>query len=204
MSNRWFLLCPATQTQSSRHIIILDGLTHPYGWFQLEWPESWRTINIAAKELTPIVIAAALWGHYWKRSCVFFRGDNLAVVHILNSRTSKDNLLMHLLRCLLFYAALFGFQFIAKHVPGVLNVAADAISRNNTSLFLSLVPQIPMVAIPQPVLDLLIIEKPNWGSISRIKLFTRSLSRHENKETDHNWLYYCPNEVPCLLLLIIL
>ena len=31
-------------------------------WFQLEWYPSWRSVNIAAKELVPIVISAAVWG----------------------------------------------------------------------------------------------------------------------------------------------
>ena len=44
---------------------------------------------------------------------------------------------MHLLRCLVFYAAFFGFQFMAKHVPGVLNTAADEISRLTFSLSVS-------------------------------------------------------------------
>ena len=32
-----------------------------YGWFQVCWPESWEATHIAAKELVPIVGAAALW-----------------------------------------------------------------------------------------------------------------------------------------------
>ena len=34
-------------------------------WFQASWPPSWEAINITAKELVPIVIAAALWGSQW-------------------------------------------------------------------------------------------------------------------------------------------
>lgn len=148
-----------------------------HGWFQLKWPEDWNPLGIAAKELVPVVIAAALWGHHWKRTCVCFRSDNMAVVDVLRSRTSRDRLLMHLLRCLVFYAAYFGFQFIAKHIPGVLNTAADAISRNNISLFLSVCPQVPRVIIPQPVVDLLVVRRPNWGSEDWTRLFKHSLIR---------------------------
>ena len=69
----------------------------------------------------------------------------MAVVHLLRSRTSPDVLLMHLLRCTSFYAAYYGFTFVSKHIPGVLNTAADAISRDNIPLFLSLVPQVARV-----------------------------------------------------------
>lgn len=44
---------------------------------------------------------------------------------------------MHLLQCLVFYAASFGFHFLAEHVSGPISTATDAISRNNIQLFLS-------------------------------------------------------------------
>ena len=33
-----------------------------YRWFQGSWPVTWNSINITAKELLPIVLAAAIWG----------------------------------------------------------------------------------------------------------------------------------------------
>ena len=86
-----------------------------HGWFQIEWTESWQSISITGKELAPIVVAAALWGHQWRRSCVRFRSDNMAVVSIFKTRTARHPLLMHLLRCFVFYAASY---FISEHVPG--------------------------------------------------------------------------------------
>jgi len=37
-------------------------------WFQLAWSDTACTMetNIATKELTPIVMAAAMWGRYWE------------------------------------------------------------------------------------------------------------------------------------------
>ena len=84
--------------------------------------------SIAYKELFPIVIAAIIWGGLWGQRTVCFHCDNLAVVTILNSRTSKDSLIMHLLRNLLMSAAYFDFTFCAQHVPGVENKIADALS----------------------------------------------------------------------------
>ena len=91
-----------------------------HGWFQIVWPESWQSVSIAGKELAPIVVAAALWGHQWRRSRIRFRSDNMAVVTILNTCTARDPLLMHLLRCLVFYAASFRFHFMSEHIPGSL------------------------------------------------------------------------------------
>ena len=83
---------------------------------------------------------------------------------------------MHFLRCLPFYAANYRFTFEAAHIPGTQNVAADAISRNNIPLFLSLQPQAPQVMIPQSVMELLITRQPDWGSHTWTHLFNASLN----------------------------
>ena len=61
------------------------GFWAAHGWFQVQWQESWLAIHITAKELLPIVIASALWGHRWTQQRVRFRSDNSAVVCLLNS-----------------------------------------------------------------------------------------------------------------------
>ena len=63
------------------------------------------------------------------RGMFCFCSDNGAVVHMLNSRTSKIPCLMRLLRHLLLSAARHSFSFSAQHVPGVNNQLADALSR---------------------------------------------------------------------------
>ena len=104
------------------------------GWFQLQWPASRRPVNVAAKELVPVVIATAVWGHCWTGKGDCFRCDNMAAVSVLNTRTLHNQLLMHLLRCLSFFAAYFRFDIKAPHIPGVLNTAADAIISHYFSL----------------------------------------------------------------------
>ena len=150
------------------------AFSQDHGWFQLEWPHTWDTAHIAAKELVPIVVAAAIWGPAWHRRQVSFRSDNMSVVEVLRSGTTREPLLMHLLRCFVFYAAVYHFSFTAVHVPGTLNGAADALSRNNLPLFVSLFPQMPQVPIPQPVRDLIVDVRPNWGSQEWTDLFTHS------------------------------
>ena len=145
------------------------------GWFQLQWPADWHAVHITAKELVPVMLASALWGSLWTRQRISFRSDNMAVVELLNSCTSHDLLLMHMLRCLVFYSAYYRFQITAEHIPGILNTAADAISRNNISLFQSLVPQTPPVALPQTMVDLIVNNRPDWGSHRWTHLFTSSL-----------------------------
>ncbi len=152
-----------------------------YGWFQLEWPPSWQEFNITAKELVPVVVAASLWGPRWRHQCVCFRSDNMAVVDLLRCRTSRDPLLMHLLHCLVFYASTYIFDFMAVHIPGVHNTAADALSRNNLTLFSSLFPQIARVIPPQAVVDLLVQSRPDWGSQTWTDLFRSSLTKESQE-----------------------
>ena len=45
-------------------------------WLQLPWPETWARMNIAVKELLPIVLAATVWGHNWAGHHILFLSDN--------------------------------------------------------------------------------------------------------------------------------
>ena len=103
--------------------------------------------------------------------------DNQAVVHVVNSGYSKDKDLMHLLRCMFFFRAHWGFELRVEHVPGEQNVAADAVSRNNFSLFFQVWPDASPqpLPIPQALVDLLIIQCPDWTSPSWTALFRNCL-----------------------------
>ena len=151
--------------------VVNDG-----SWIQAPWPPSWQAIDISVKELVPVVAAAALWGSRWSRQHVRFHCDNIAVVAVLNKRTAKSPPLAHLLRCLSFYSAYYGFHLSAEHIPGVLNTAADALSRDNLPLFHSLVPYGCPWALPPALEELLIRTRPDWGSSDWTTLFTNSLA----------------------------
>ena len=75
-------------------------------------------VHITIKELLPIVIASMLWGHIWKGKTVRALCDNIAVVHVICSRHSKDQELMYLLRCLSLIECSFKFTLVDKHLPG--------------------------------------------------------------------------------------
>ena len=146
------------------------------GWFQLKWPDNWGSVSIAVKELIPVVISAALWGACWTGKGVCFHSDNMSVVAVLKKGSSGDRLLMHLLRCLSFFSAYFKFQHFSEHVPGVMNTAADALSRDNLLLFFSLVPQTPQTHVPRSVAALLVTQMPDWGSHTWTDLFSCCLT----------------------------
>ena len=48
------------------------------------------------KELIPVVVAAAVWGHNWQDKTVECMSDNAAVIAVLNSWYTRDiNLTCH-------------------------------------------------------------------------------------------------------------
>jgi hypothetical protein len=55
--------------------------------------------------------------------------DNSSVVSIVNSVTSKCELVMKLVHDLFYVAVQYNFDLRLRHVPGVLNVPADLLSR---------------------------------------------------------------------------
>ena len=107
-------------------------------------------LPITIKELLPIVMAGVLWGKQWEGHHVLAHCDNAAVVAIINSGTSRQPLAMQLIRTLCFTSAHFKFTIRTKHLPGTQNVAADALSRGNPQLFLSLTPQAHLTPNPIP------------------------------------------------------
>ena len=85
--------------------------------------------------------------------------------------------MIHLLRCFFFLQAHFKFDYEAKHIPGKENGAADALSRNRMSTFLSLFPQAPQrpAEIPRTLLELLCHPSLTWTSVHWANLFKASL-----------------------------
>ena len=146
-------------------------------WFQLEWSGAWLGQHIAAKELFPIVVGAAVWGRRWSGSRVLFLSDNQAVVQALSSKLVRDPLLMHLLHCLFFFEAFFKFEHSARHLPGALNTAADALLRDKLDAFQSVFPQAPRspTAVPPELCLLLSDLSLSWASSRWRILFNQVL-----------------------------
>ena len=99
--------------------------------------------------------------------------DNAAVVALINAGYCKHKTAMHPLRCLFFIAAHFDFDIFACNIPGSLNVAADALSRNLLPLFLVEVPQAEPLSttIPLQLLEVLVYTRPDWTSTNWVSLF---------------------------------
>ena len=144
------------------------GATWKEVWFQVAWSKEWVDINIATKELVPIVLAVAMWGAQWHSKHIQFHSDNMAVIEIVKAKSigSKDNSITHLLQCLHFFCTLYYMQVSAVHIPGIENSKAGVLSRNDKDLFLSLsskVSSLPTI-IPATLWVLVVESQLDWLS----------------------------------------
>ena len=96
-------------------------------WLQLPWGDAVSKWSIATIELIAVVLASMLWGSGWHGCLVMAHCDNLTVVEVINAGYSKDPLLMQLLHCLFFLLVQYEVSLRAIHIPGKMNVGADAI-----------------------------------------------------------------------------
>ena len=97
-----------------------------------------------------MVVASHLWGHCWAAKRMEFCSDNMAVVSVLRSGTSKDPNMMVLLRYLSLSAARHSFAFTASHRAGRDNCIDDALSRFDFQRFHYLAPHAAPASTPIP------------------------------------------------------
>ena len=148
-------------------------------WFQFAWPDCWGGRNITLKEILPVVLACAVWGPQWRGRKVVAHVDNEGAVAVLNSGSSKKGQIMHLMRSLFFIVAHYQISLRACHVPGAQNGIADAISRDNLSLFFSLLQAADPTPthLPELLVALLVTEQPDWTSTAWPQLFKSCFRR---------------------------
>ena len=114
-------------------------------WFQGRWGKEDLPKSIQFKELYPIILAAHTWGNHWQCKKVLFLCDNEAVVACIRSGTSKCHVTLT-------YPILdlCKRHVSAKHLPGLQNGIADALSRFNMQAFRQLAPQAHAHPTPIP------------------------------------------------------
>ena len=115
-----------------------------------------------------------MWSGCWQNKTIQVWCDNEAVVAIVNKGTANDKECMHLVRCLAFLKVIFSIEMVASHIQGKQNILADALSRNDMNKFHTLHPQADRMSteIPTSLLDVLLVQKPDWMSHRLAELWT--------------------------------
>ena len=105
-------------------------------WFSIPWPtEWWSQQTITFLELVPIVLALETWGHILSNKAVILHTDNMSPVSIINNQTSKEPLVLCLLRRLVLFTLKLNIQISAVHIAGFRNIDADFLSRLQVPCF---------------------------------------------------------------------
>ena len=123
----------------------LGGTLTGLQWFQDRWPPHLvlskdKGISIEWQELFPIVVACAIWYPHFAGKRLQFWCDNESVIAIINSGHSMAPRIMDLLRFLTLTSMKHNFLVRARHVPGISNGIADALSRFQEARFRAAAP----------------------------------------------------------------
>ncbi|XP_040289238.1 uncharacterized protein LOC121002007 isoform X1 [Bufo bufo] len=117
-------------------------------WCASPWPDEWRDLglvsNLTLLELFPIVVAVEIWGDRLENRHVCFWSDNLGTVQCIKRLSSSSLPVLALLRHLVLRCLERNIYFRARHVPGVDNRIADALSRFRWQVFRDLLPEAEM------------------------------------------------------------
>lgn len=124
------------------------------GWCAESWPSSWVekgwVKNLALLELFPILVASVLWGEVFRNKKICFHCDNLGVVVAINQLSASSPPVVKLLQQLVLECLSLNACFVARHIPGVKNEIADALSRLQLERFRRLAPQADRVGVACP------------------------------------------------------
>ena len=103
-------------------------------WFIMEWeddifehPNYYPSINYL--ELYALTIGILNWACKFRNQFVTIFCDNMSVIHMVNSNTSKCAYCMDLIRIIVLHSMIMNVRIKAVHVPTHLNIYADSLSR---------------------------------------------------------------------------
>ena len=101
-------------------------------WFIMQWDEKFikrYKPSINYLELYALTIAVMNWIHIFKNQRIYIFCDNMSVVQMVNSTSSKCKNCMVLIRMIVLMAITHNVKLKVKHVPGKLNIYSDWLSR---------------------------------------------------------------------------
>ena len=110
-------------------VIVYEG---EYEWL--------REKTIMYRELHAVVMAVATFSYKLRGSQVLMHIDNEAVHHCVKAAKCKEHDINCLLRVLYYFTSVHKIEYKSTHVPGITNVLADALSRQNYALFKCMAP----------------------------------------------------------------
>ena len=125
-------------TDASANPLLGAGGYSGEDWFILQWEEDFimdQRPSINYLELYAVAVSIYSWIYKYSNQKVTLFCDNMSVVHMINSNSSKCQNCMVLIRLIVLQCLKFNVLVTAKHVKGVQNNFADLLSRMNLKQF---------------------------------------------------------------------
>ena len=133
------------------HLFTDAATTETLGWgawWGIAWAwDTWDPVFMCSSkfsidflELFAVFVVVWLWSPQFANKHVIVHSDNQPTVAVVNSKTSKSNSMLVLLRFLTLHCMLNNITITANFVPGSANHVADALSRLQFSRFHQLMP----------------------------------------------------------------
>lgn len=114
-------------------------------WAQGNWPSTWvdagLTRDLTFLELFPVVAALITWEKQFQNKKLLFHIDNQAVVQIINTKTSKSDKVMKLVRHMVLTNLCNNTLIKAVYIASESNKVADSLSRSQWGKFRRLAPE---------------------------------------------------------------
>ncbi len=108
------------------------GMVKSDDWAYLKWQSdvpSLRREHINVKETMTIIYAVYRWVHQWSGCRVVVYTDNVAARAAINKGVSRNESIMQHLRIVFTLSTMLNFRLECRHIPGSVNIHADAVSR---------------------------------------------------------------------------
>ena len=108
------------------------GMVWGRDWLYCNWALDMPELDsqhINVKETVAIGLAVRRWAPLWSGCSVMIHSDNVTALCALNKGSSRSPVAMKFVREIFWLSAVFNFKIRGAHVPGVMNRAADAVSR---------------------------------------------------------------------------
>ena len=119
-------------SDASRSYVKGCGAWCHESWTFTQWDESFMKLadpSIEYLELYTVTVAVKLWIHRFKNSRIYLFCDNMSVVHMVNTSSSKCKNCMVLLRIIALHSLIHNVRVYAKRVVTRSNGITDSLSR---------------------------------------------------------------------------
>ena len=81
------------------------------------------------REVFAIWVAVRTWGAEWGNQQILIFTDSEVITQVWKSRTCRNKDIMRVVRAIFLFAAKHNTNILMQHIPGVMNIAADLLSR---------------------------------------------------------------------------